>query len=294
MLATYSYDLMFCGYAATSLGFAVLALTCPAFRSQMRGPSWRCRAAEQLLLAVLKDTRYLLFMLALFLNAVVYIQSTSVLSLQVTMSGGAPVFYAALLSLNALVVTCLELPYTKFVQRLPPRLAVALGIGLVGVGMNLYLAGPLIAMFVLATLVWTVGEMTGTPTASAYPGRVAPPGLRPRYFASAAFSMQIGYAVGPAIGTAVWAVWPSGVWWLCGFLTVMAVVATLTGMARPATRNRTRSQPGRQRCRLWRSRHPRTRARIGHADRRTRATGNRSALPATRGRPGRRLRRTRR
>ena len=237
LLISYSYELMFYGDAVTSIGFALLALTLPhsAVPTDSPGTADPGRPGTSYR-AVLKDLRYLLFMLALLLNAVVYIQSTAVLPLQVTASGHTASFYAALLSLNALVVACLELPFTKFVQRIHSRLAVALGIGLVGVGMNLYLAGPAIAMFVVATLVWTVGEMTGTPTASAYPGSVAPAGMRGRYIAGATFSMQMGYAIGPTLGTAVWAVWPAGVWWMCGMLTVVAVFAALVGMTGPAAR----------------------------------------------------------
>lgn len=234
LLLLHSYSLMFYGDAATSIGFAVLALTLPhsagVSASADAGDAPDAGKPSRSYIAVLRNTGFALFMLALFLNAVVYIQSTSILSLQVTASGHSPAFYAALLSINALVVTCLELPFTKFIQRVPSKVAVALGIGLVGVGMNLYVVGPAAAIFIVATLIWTTGEMIGTPTASAYPGRIAPPGMRPRYIAAAAFSMQIGYVVGPIIGAAVWGAWQSGIWWLCGLLTVAAVLATLAGM----------------------------------------------------------------
>ncbi|TDD95305.1 MFS transporter [Actinomadura rubrisoli] len=254
LLITFSYELMFYADAVTSVGFALLALVlvrsgdraedgaddgeddgAGAGDSDGAGPRRSYRA-------VLADRRFMLFMLALFLNAVVYIQSTAALPLQVAADGHAPAFYAALLSLNAFLVICLELPFTKYVQRLPAGIAVATGIGLVGVGMNLYAAGAWAAVFVAATVVWTVGEMVGTPTASAHPGRVAPPRLRGRYIAAGVFSMQIGYAVGPVIGVAVWQAWAPGAWWLCGLLTVVAVAATLPGMAGNRTNARTTDQ----------------------------------------------------
>lgn len=248
LLLSHSYHLMFYVDAATTAGFALFALA--LMRSGSGGGGRRTgdagtRDKEEKAegeegeeraggsgsyRAVLSDLRYVLFMLALFLNAVVYIQHTSALPLQITADGHDETFYATLLSLNAFMIICLELAFTKYVQRLPAKLAVALGIGLVGIGMNLYAAGPGVAVFVIATVGWTLGEMIGTPTASAYPGRVAPPRLRGRYLAAAAFPMQIGYAVGPVIGVAMWQIWPAGVWWLCGLLTVIAVVVTLLGM----------------------------------------------------------------
>jgi MFS family permease len=233
LLIVYSYDLMFFVDALTALVFAAFALRLPhsieSTDTVAPGDAPPQRASY---LQVLKDRKFSLFMLALFLNAVVYIQHIAVLPLQITADGHQPGLYAALLSLNAIVVIALELPLTKYVQRLPGRLAVALGIGLVGVGMNLYIAGPTITMFVVATLVWTLGEIIGTPTASAYPGQVAPPGLRGRYIAAAAFPMQIGYAVGPVIGVALWTVWQDGVWWGSSIITAVAVVAVLVGMSR--------------------------------------------------------------
>ncbi|RCG33160.1 MFS transporter [Sphaerisporangium album] len=233
LLITYSYDLMFYVDAVTSVLFAVFALTLP---HTVAGKDAAADGAGRgSYLGVLADRRFTLFMLALFLNAVVYIQHVSVLPLQVTADGNTPELYAALLSLNAVVVIALELPLTKFVQRMPAKLAVAVGVGLVGVGMNLYVAGPAVAMFVVATLVWTLGEIVGTPTVSAYPGQVAPPGMRGRYIAAAAMPMQIGYAAGPVIGVTLWTLWPDGVWWGSGVITVFAVVAALAGMTRPAT-----------------------------------------------------------
>jgi MFS family permease len=229
LLIIYSYDLMFYIDAATSVLFALFALSLPHRVKSASGDD-DAEGSRKSYLSVLGDRKFTLFMLALFLNGIVYIQHIAVLPLQLTADGHQPGLYAALLSLNAVLVIALELPFTKFVQRMPNRLAVAVGIGLVGVGMNLYLAGPLVAMFVVATVVWTLGEIVGTPTASAYPGQVAPPGLRGRYIAATAFAMQIGYAAGPVLGVALWTVWQDGVWWGSTILTGMAVAAALIGM----------------------------------------------------------------
>jgi MFS family permease len=236
LLLARSYDLIFYAEAAAQLAFALCAYVAliggRSNRSGAAAKSEEDGLAPAGYAAVLRDGRYVLFMLALFLNAVVYIQHTSVLPLQIKADGLSPTFYASLLSLNAIMVIGLELLLTKYVQLLPGRVAVAVGIGLVGVGMNLYVAGPALAMFVVATVVWTLGEIIGTPTASAHPGRVAPPHLRGRYIAAAAFPMQIGYAAGPVLGVAVWSAAGDLAWWLSGAVTVVAVVAVVAGMTK--------------------------------------------------------------
>ncbi|MFI5801241.1 MFS transporter [Streptomyces sp. NPDC051561] len=241
LLISHSYQVIFYLEAGAQLVFAVFALTLARSGSLARSGGVSARPSadgrtpgeSRSYTAVLRDTRYVLFLLALFLNAVVYIQHTSALPLQIKADGHSVGFYSALLSLNAVMVICLELLFTKYVQKLPGRIAVALGVGLVGVGMNLYVAGPSMAMYVVATIVWTSGEMIGTPTASAWPGRVAPGHLRGRYIAAAAFPMQIGYAIGPVLGVAVWQASSAAVWWLSGILTVGAVAAAWVGMRDP-------------------------------------------------------------
>ena len=181
-------------------------------------------------------------MLALFLNAVVYIQYVSTLPLHIQALGEPVALYGGLVALNAFVVICCELPLTRLVQRMPARVAIAVGIGLIGVGLNLYALSAGIAGLVLATLIWTFGEIIGAPTAAAYPARIAPPGRRGRYIAAAAAPQQIGYALGPVLGTAVWTAGSTSVWWWCGGLTVAAVAAAVLGVrgtpSSPAARRR--------------------------------------------------------
>ncbi|OAP26982.1 Multidrug resistance protein MdtH [Amycolatopsis sp. M39] len=251
LLITYSYEAMFYCNAIALVAFGLLAFSLPKHSEvahaspsgdseevadARESPETAGRPASYL--AVLTDTRFIVFNIAMILGGMVYIQSISTLALQVTAAGHAPGFYAALLSINAFVITCLELPITRFVQRMTDRATVALGNILVGAGMMLYLAGPSAAVLVVATLVWTAGEMVGTPTITAYPGRIAPPRLRGRYIALSEFATQVGYAAGPALGVALWAVWPAGVWWLCGVLTVLAVFGSSVSMPGAADRNR--------------------------------------------------------
>jgi MFS family permease len=233
LLTYYSYELLFYIDAGAAIGFAaVAAFMLPRHRATKAGDPTTTSAPATSYLRIFADRRYLLFLIALFLNALIYIQYIATLGPHVQSLGHPTQIYAVLLSLNAFMVITCEILLTRFVQRMPSRLAVALGIGLVGVGFNMYALGPGLGVLVAATLVWTLGEIVGTPTASAYPGWIAPPAARGRYLAAAAFSQQVGYAAGPALGLAIWSVWGSALWWLCGAVTVVAVLATLAGMQR--------------------------------------------------------------
>jgi MFS family permease len=233
--AQYSYKLLLWADAVTSLAFGVLAtLLLPRTTAAAHEHEEASPQARGGYLRLLVDRRFLLFLVALFLHAVVYIQYLATLPMHLSSVGFSPRVFGVLVSMNALIVVLFELPITQIVQRHPARFAVALGIGLAGVGFNLYALPASMFTLALATIVWSLGEIVGAPAASAYPARIAPSSLRGRYMAASAMPQSLGYAVGPVIGVALWTRIGPGVWWACGLLTVLAVLATLTGVAREA------------------------------------------------------------
>ena len=127
------------------------------------------------------------------------------------------------------VVTC-ELLVTKGVQRFPPRIIAIIGISVVSVGIMLYSAPWGIAGLVVATLVWTVGEMVVGPTLASYPARVARPEMRGRYLGMANAAFGLGAALGPAAGIAAWTVVGDRVWILAGFIGLLAGLAAAIGI----------------------------------------------------------------
>jgi MFS family permease len=235
LLISASYDLLLWVDAATSLAFAVVAAALLGRPVPAAVPGTGV-AGRRGYAGLLADRRFLLVLAALFVSQVVYIQYLAVLPLHLQARGVAVQVYGGLVSLNALVVICCEVPITQYVQRLPARVAVMLGMGLIGAGLTLYLLPAGLAGLVVATLVWSLGETIGSPAVSAYPGQVAPPDLRGRYMAAAGASAQLGYAVGPVLGVAAWAGLGAGVWALCGLVTILAVAGIGAGMRPPIRR----------------------------------------------------------
>ncbi len=229
LLANGSYALLFWSDAITSLLFALVAIfALPGGKATAQEK--QAEVSKGSYLQVFADRRYVLFLVALFLNAVVYIQYLTVLPLHINALKLPIGVYSVLVSLNAVIVIVCEIPITHIVQRFSMRRAVALGIGLIGIGLNLYVIPAGIVVLLIGTIVWSLGECIGTPAASAYPARVAPPQLRGRYLAASAAPQSLGYALGPVIGTTIWMWLGSGAWWLCGLITVFAVIATLQGI----------------------------------------------------------------
>lgn len=243
VLIAYSYDLLFYADAAASLAFALVALLMlppdrrapsrPSEPSEPSGSTGRSdpggRAAGGYR-EVLADTRFMLFAAALFLTAVAYIQMSAALPLFVTGTGHSERIYALLLAVNGLVVIALELFLSKWTQRLPVGVPMTAGMLLLGVGYLIYLGPNAVSVLVLATVVWTLGEVIAAPSLLAYPGMIAPEHLRGRYIAAATTPQQAGYAIGPILGVAAWQLWGSTVWALAAACVGLAAVLVAAGV----------------------------------------------------------------
>jgi len=233
LLVAYSYDLLFYADAAASLGFCLIALTLlPAGRTRdtsQAGYTGTDLATQAGYGQVFADTRFMLVTAGLFLTAVAYIQMSVTLPLFVVGTGNSERIYALLLSVNGFVVIALELLLSKWTQRLPVGLPMALGMGLLSLGHLLYLAPGEVSMLVVATVTWTLGEVVAAPSMMAYPGLVAPDDLRGRYIAAATAPQQAGYAIGPLVGVAAWQLWGSAVWLVTGACAALAVVLVVAG-----------------------------------------------------------------
>ncbi|MFC4911634.1 MFS transporter [Actinomadura gamaensis] len=139
--------------------------------------------------------------------------------------------YGTLVAVNGLIVIAAEIPVTRFVQHWPRRAAIPAAIALIAAG----IAGfglPGTGALATATCVWTAGEMIAAPSVAAYPTLVSGEEDRGRYGAVASGAQGLGYAVGPALGIAVWT-WDAGSSWFgCLSLGTAAAVLARWGVRR--------------------------------------------------------------
>ncbi|WP_369213671.1 MFS transporter [Streptomyces flavofungini] len=230
-LLTGSYTLMFEVNAAVSVAFGVVALValpCGSPAPAARGARERARYAD-----VLRDRRFALVVLALFLIALVESQYLSALPLDLRARSVPTAVYTALVALNGLLVIVGELPLTRYVQHWPMRVSIAGGIALIGTGIGLYGVGGGVAFLVAATVVWTLGEMIAAPSTLAYPALTAPEGARSRYIAALSAGQSVGYAAGPALGALLFQGLGGAVWPVFGAVGLLAAAAARSGVHQP-------------------------------------------------------------
>lgn len=219
------------------LAFAVLPRRRPESATAGSGDA-RTRGAFAGYLAVLRDRRFVLFLLAAFFYTAVYMQYLSTLPLDVQGSGLPVFWYTVVVSLNGLVVIALELPLTKVVQRWPRRLTVCVAFTLVGLGMGTYGLPLAPAVVVIGTIIWTCGEMVGAPSVFAYPAIAGPAQLKTYYISTFQFVFGLATAVGMSVGVALFGQLGHRVWPVIGAGAALSVLFAFFGLGKvlPADR----------------------------------------------------------
>lgn len=232
-LVTVSWSLLFWVDGITSLGYALIAAFALPRQSRASKPATAGSSGKRLLRSfavVASDPRYGLFLTALFINALVYMQYVSVLPLAMRSAGLVTAWYAVMVAVNGGIVIGCELLMTKLTQRWRPRIVVMAGLVLLGGGMAIYDVPLGVGIFLAGTLVWTLAEIIAGPTVFAYPAIVAPDGLRGRYIGAAQAMFALGTAVGPVAGVAAWHAVGKTVWLGCAGACALAVLCARFGM----------------------------------------------------------------
>jgi len=177
-------------------------------RSQIEESGWR--EAVQVMRG---DLRFLQVLVASMPIAFVFFQMSSTFGLHLTTLGISDAAYGALLSLNGVLVVALELGIVSFTQRFPARPVMAIGYVLVGLGFALNAFATGVPAFAVAMTIFTLGEMTAMPVASAYIADLAPAHMRGRYAGVNGLVWALGLLLGPSLGVLLYRMSPSGLWW---------------------------------------------------------------------------------
>ncbi|MGH3082521.1 MAG: MDR family MFS transporter [Gaiellaceae bacterium] len=230
LLAEHSFFLLFLGDALTSVAFGVICLAALPEGVRVRREDERRGEAIR---TMVHDRLFLFFLISSVLGAFVYFQSQTTFPLHVTASGLSEADYGLLISLNGLAIVLFELPLVSITQRFPYRPVLALGSVLVGLGFALNAVANDLPELAFAVLVWTLGEIVYAPVASAYVADIAPEHLRGRYQGAWGLTWGLAFVLAPALGAAIFAWSPDGLWLTCGLLGLLAALLLLEARSQP-------------------------------------------------------------
>ncbi|MGE5828712.1 MAG: MFS transporter [Micromonosporaceae bacterium] len=236
-LASVSYNLLFWGEALAAVTYALIAFTALPAGSRPAATAAKDEGSSRAsYLPLLQDTRFLIFLLAFLLLCIVYSQYTAALPLAIVESGLSTWWYGAVVTLNALIVVTCEVVATRWVQTWPLRLTQMSGFALLAVGYGIYAIDMAPVFLILGTLVWTLSEIIGAPTVYAYPGMVAPPELRGRYFGALHSMFGLGSTFGPILGITLYGHVGQRVFLWIALIAVLATIVGRIGMRGPSER----------------------------------------------------------
>ncbi len=149
---------------------------------------------------VLKDRKFMLFVIISTIATIVYSQMYSTLSVYLRDVHGIPESgYGWLMTLNAGMVVLFQFMITRKISKHPPMLILALGSLLYVIGFGMYGFVSAYLSFMVAMVIITIGEMVIIPVAQAYVGEAAPEDMRGRYSGVMGFSWMIPWMIGPLL-----------------------------------------------------------------------------------------------
>jgi len=178
---------------------------------------------------VLKDRKFMLFVVISTIATLVYSQMYSTLSVFLRDVHGVPESgYGWLMTLNAGMVVLFQFMITRRISKSPPMLILALGSLLYVIGFGMYGFVNAYLMFMVAMVIITVGEMVIIPVAQAYVGNAAPEDMRGRYSGVMGFSWMIPWMIGPLLAGLIMDNGdPNWVWYGSAILGMIAALGFL-------------------------------------------------------------------
>ena len=177
---------------------------------------------------VLRDRRFLYFLIALLPVEMIFFQSLAAMPLYIVRDLHiSEAGFGMLLAINTVLIILTEVPLNTAMSNWSHRATIALGALLIGAGFG-GLALSRGAFGVAVTIViWTVGEMILLPASSAYVSDVAPPEKTGAYMGMYTMGFGVAFAIGPWLGVQVLErSGPVAVWlgtFACGCITALMI-----------------------------------------------------------------------
>ncbi len=229
-MANRSYFLLFVTDAVLSCIVAAIFYRFVPETKPQASPESRRQSVLQTLAGyrvALRDFAFMAFLVASILMMVVYLQAYNTLSVFLRNYHGInPQGYGFLLTCSAITVVLFQFWITRRLKRFPPFALMAGGTVLYAAGFGMFGFVSAYALFILAIVVITFGEMIVVPTSQALTANFAPEEMRGRYMAVYGFSYSIPATIGPgAAGYILDHYNPNLVWYIGGILCLAAALA---------------------------------------------------------------------
>jgi predicted MFS family arabinose efflux permease len=209
----------------STIGFAV------AFRYIPRGGAYAPEGPPQRgsFGVIVRDSPFLLFMLASMFATMTYVATETLLPISVTTTHHlAPAAWGVLMILNPLFVTVFQLRLTQWTSTIPASLKLGVAMPLMGVPFLLLNVHGSVGVIALVIMLFVIGEMLWVPTSQAVVAALAPPDIRGAYMGVFGGTWSVGWAATPFLGLQVRNAYGDATMWMC--VATVGVIAGITGL----------------------------------------------------------------
>jgi MFS family permease len=178
---------------------------------------------------VLRDFAFMAFLVASILMLAVYQQMYNTLPVYLRDSHGfTPSAYGFFLTISAITVVLFQFWVTRLIKRRPPFLMMALGTVFYAIGFSMIGFISAYVLFLLSSVVITIGEMILMPTSQALAANFAPVDMRGRYMAVYGLCWAIPSMFGPGAGGYILDNFnPNLLWYGGGVLCIVSALSFL-------------------------------------------------------------------
>jgi predicted MFS family arabinose efflux permease len=253
LLADWDWRLLFLGDGLTTLAYGVLVYfmipetrpesaagaphATPADSSGPGAQGGTPRDARRRPTSPLRDSVFLEAVAVGFLFTLIFCSHLVVLPLTVTQSAGYPaVVFGLMAALNGVLVAGFEISIVARLKRFRRLRLAALGYTLVALGFGMIGLVMHWAWFVLAVLVFTLGEILSAPQQMAFVADWAPPEARGRYLSLYQATWSIAFAVNPTLTLPLHAALGERAFW--GLMPLVALPGVMVLLRLDATVDR--------------------------------------------------------
>jgi MFS family permease len=177
------------------------------------------------------DKRLIYFLLAFIPVLMVFMQHESTLGLFIVHNLHATTFYYGLIfTINTVLIVLLEVSLNALTLHWSNKKSLLLGSALITLGFSLLIFTHSFLGVVIASIIWTFGEMFSFPAGATYISHIAPAEKQGNYMALYSGSFNLAIMLGPWAGLYIYDVLGSTTLWLACFIAGMISVVMLALM----------------------------------------------------------------
>jgi MFS family permease len=175
---------------------------------------------------ILKDKRYLYFLLAMLPVPLIYFQHLGAMPLFFVQElGFSTSIYGLVFAINTIIIIFIEVPLNNSMNRWNERKSLALGAILIGIGFGAMAFASNLTAIIITVIIWTFGEMIFFPVSASHVSGFAPEKKQGEYMGYYQMIFSIAFLIGPWLGALVFEYYSSSILWAITF--VLGIISAL-------------------------------------------------------------------